>query len=256
MSEIIIRIILILTAGLYYASFALTLSKKKKAMLIFHIAAVTVNIGMVVYNYVANLMENGANYAPFVSIYQILIALGVCFSLICLLIEKICRIEGYRPYFLIASAIVMTGPCFMDIADVWAFPPALQSVYFVPHIFCYMLSYCLSAVAFLIVLNALLTKKNHDEVILACLRTSFPFMTAAMFMGAVWADQVWGEFWAWDIKECWALVTWLDYMLALHFYRRSDTKKIARILVITGLILVIITFLFSNVLDVKSMHSY
>ena len=157
---------------------------------------------------------------------------------------------------LIAAAIVMTGPCFMDIADVWTFPPALQSPFFIPHVFCYMLSYVLAAVAFLIALVALFKKENHDKVCYCCVRMLFPFMTCGLFLGSIWADQVWGDFWAWDIKEAWSLVTWLNYMLCLHLFRREKTRKYARVLLITGLVLVVITFLFANVLNVDSKHSY
>lgn len=261
MADWLMRLILIFCALLYYVAFALTFVVKKEkkasaALLIFHAGAVIVNVGIIIYNYVVNLVENGVSYAPFVSMYQVLIFLAACFFPIYFLIDRVYGCKGYKAFFLLAPAIVMTGPCFMDIADVWHFAPALQSVFFVPHVFCYMLSYTLAAVSFLIILKAYIKKENHDRVCYSCVRILFPFMTAAMFMGAVWADQVWGDFWAWDVKEAWSLVTWLDYMLCLHLFRREKTKKYARVLLITGCVLVIITFLFSNVLNVSSKHSY
>ena len=259
MPEIVMRLILILCAGLYYAAFALSFSKKKGLRLpalILHGAAVIVNVGVIVYNYVVNLIENGVGYAPFVSMYQVLIFLGACFFPIYFLVDRAYGCKGYKPFFLIASAIVMTGPCFVDIADVWTFPPALQSPFFIPHVFCYMLSYVLAAVAFLIALVALFKKENHDKVCYCCVRMLFPFRTCGLFLGSNWADQVWGDFWAWDIKEAWSLVTWLNYMLCLHLFRREKTRKYARVLLITGLVLVVVTFLFANVLNVDSKHSY
>ena len=261
MADWLMRLILIFCAALYYGAFALTFvaKKHKKAkmpLLLLHGAAVIVNVGVIIYNYVVNLVENGVGYAPFVSMYQVLIFLGACFFPIYFLIDRAYGCKGYKAFFLLAPAIVMTGPCFMDIADVWTFPPALQSVFFVPHVFCYMLSYTLAAIAFLVVLMAFFKKENHDKICYCCVRILFPFMTAAMFMGSVWADQVWGDFWAWDVKEAWSLVTWLDYMLCLHLFRREKTKKYARVLLVTGFVLVVITFLFSNVLNVESKHSY
>ena len=261
MPESLMRIILILCALLYYGAFVLTFVEKKKGSVrlplrILHLAAVVVNVAIIGYNYLINLIENGVSYAPFVSMYQVLIFLAACFCPVYYLVDRAYGCKGYKAFFLLAPAIVMTGPCFMDIADVWHFVPALQSVFFIPHVFCYMLSYTLAAVAFLIVAMAYLKNENHDRVCYCCVRMLFPFMTVAMFLGAVWADQAWGEFWAWDIKEAWSLVTWLNYMLCLHLFRREKTKKYARILVITGCVLVVITFLFSNVLDVPSVHSY
>ena len=119
-----------------------------------------------------------------------------------------------------------------------------------------MLSYVLAVIAFFVMLMAFLKKENHDKVCYCCVRMLFPFMTSGLFLGSIWADQVWGDFWAWDIKEAWSLVTWLNYMLCLHLYRREKTKKYARVLLITGLVFVIFTFLFANVLNVDSKHSY
>ena len=68
MPEIVMRLILILCAGLYYAAFALSFSKKKGLRLpalILHGAAVIVNVGVIVYNYVVNLIENGVGERPF-----------------------------------------------------------------------------------------------------------------------------------------------------------------------------------------------
>ncbi|MBR5296088.1 MAG: cytochrome c biogenesis protein CcsA, partial [Clostridia bacterium] len=54
--------------------------------------------------------------------------------------------------------------------------------------------------------------------------TAFPFMTMAMFWGAIWANEVWGNFWSFDAKENWALMTWLMYTVYLHFRRQASLK--------------------------------
>jgi len=38
-------------------------------------------------------------------------------------------------------------------------------------------------------------------------------------MGAAWGKFAWGDYWSWDPKENWALVTWLAYMAYLHLAR-------------------------------------
>ena len=256
-----VRILMIVCAVLYYASFALSLkfvrSRFDKPILrnIVFYTACAVNAAAVAFNYIGNIEERGASFIPFVSVYQVLVFLALCFLPIRLFIEKFCRVRGYEAYFFAAAAIVATGPCFMKEAST-NYPPALQSVFFIPHIFFYMLSYALAAVAFLVALRAMIKKENHDEMMICCARLLFPFMTAGLFCGAVWADQVWGEFWAWDVKECWSLVTWLNYLVCLHLFKREKMKKYARVLLLTGLLLVVTTFFFSNVLKVASMHSY
>ena len=269
MRDILIRTVLVLTALCYYGAFAFSLQKVKSAIgrqspkraavigNVLHGAALLLNAGMIVYNYVVNLIAKGRyDFIPFVSMYQILIFLSLCFFPTWLFIDRVCGCKGYKPYFLILPAVVMTGPCFMNIAAEWNFVPALQSPFFIPHIMCYILSYSLAAAAMLIALRATVKKEDHDKACASCLRVLFPFMTTGLFLGAIWADQVWGDFWAWDVKESWSLVTWLCYAVALHLYRREKTKKIARVLAIVGFVFVIVTFLFSNVLKVQSVHSY
>ena len=215
MSNWVMKLLLALCAGCYAGAFVCSLERFEKKLRpawkwVFTGSALALNTGLVVYNYIINRITNGASYAPFVSMFQVLIFLALTFTPVWLFVEKVCRYKGYHWYFLLASAIVMLGPCFMDIHAVWTFPPALQSVFFVPHVICYMLSYSLAAIAFLIAFVSLFSGKNEEGVCACCVRTLFPFMSAGMFLGAVWADQVWGEFWAWDIKECWSLCTWLD----------------------------------------------
>ena len=37
------------------------------------------------------------------------------------------------------------------------------------------------------------------------------------FLGAVWANISWGSYWAWDPKETWAAITWLSYLIYVHY---------------------------------------
>ena len=41
-------------------------------------------------------------------------------------------------------------------------------------------------------------------------------LTLGLVMGAVWGKVAWGDYWSWDPKENWALVSWLCYMIYLH----------------------------------------
>lgn len=260
MTDVIARILLGLSALFYGASFLCALKKFSKSVprrlkIAFPAAAFVLNGTVFVLNYVGNVRTRGASFIPFVSVWQCLVFLALCCVLVGLTVRKLCRIEGYDAYFFFASAVVTVGTCVMKSTSV-NYPPALQSVFFIPHILCYMFSYSLAAVGALIALRALVKKENHDPVLSVIARLLFPFMTAGLFFGAVWADQVWGEFWAWDVKECWSLSAWLNYLTALHLYRRPGLKKYARIFMITGAALVIVTFFFANVLKVPSMHSY
>lgn len=100
--------------------------------------------------------------------------------------------------------------------------PALQSVWFVPHVIVYMFSYALMGAATLFVLYLWFRKTpaivtaNEWTVCDNLVRIGWAFLTLGMVMGALWAKEAWGDYWSWDPKETWAFATWLSYLLYLH----------------------------------------
>ena len=55
-----------------------------------------------------------------------------------------------------------------------------------------------------------------DDIGYKAATVSFPMLTIAIVLGAVWANTAWGRYWGWDPKETAALVTWLIYGAYLH----------------------------------------
>ena len=43
------------------------------------------------------------------------------------------------------------------------------------------------------------------------------FLTIGMLFGALWAKEAWGHYWSWDPKETWAAITWLAYLVYVHY---------------------------------------
>jgi cytochrome c-type biogenesis protein CcsB len=60
---------------------------------------------------------------------------------------------------------------------------------------------------------------------------TFGFFAEAVMIasGAIWANLLWGSYWAWDPVETWSLITWLIYGLYLHlrFTYKWKGKKAA-----------------------------
>jgi ABC-type transport system involved in cytochrome c biogenesis permease subunit len=42
------------------------------------------------------------------------------------------------------------------------------------------------------------------------------FESAMLIMGALWAQDAWGRYWAWDPLETWAFITWIALAGAIH----------------------------------------
>ena len=258
MTDSVLRSIIFVQTFCFGTAFVLHLLKKRITGSFFWILAELCAVTLVIHNFLAN------GCVPFVSIYQILTFSAALFGAVYLYIAYFRDGRWTAPYFIGCSLTVSVGLCFMDIADIWHFPPALRSPWFLPHILVYVIAYIMAAAAFAMtvtkffVRNDPVRKKQLDGGIYDCVCVLFPCMTMGMLFGAVWADEVWGAFWSWDIKENWALVTWLMFMTWLHIRRSVGLSKFRDVLLIAGFVCVIVTFFFVNGMNAAdaSMHTY
>lgn len=82
-----------------------------------------------------------------------------------------------------------------------------------------------------------------DSVAWRLMAIAFVFHSLMMVAGAVWANDAWGRFWAWDPLETWAFVTWLFMGVSLH---ARLTYKLASwagpLMIIATFILAFLTF--------------
>ena len=96
--------------------------------------------------------------------------------------------------------------------------PALQSPWFAPHVIVYMFAYALLGAATLMALYAILTLHSSPLTSIDNLvYVGLAFMTIGMLFGALWAKEAWGHYWSWDPKETWAAITWLAYLVYIHY---------------------------------------
>ncbi|MBR6769405.1 MAG: cytochrome c biogenesis protein CcsA [Clostridia bacterium] len=248
----------IAAALLYLAAFATCFSKDKliqRISLILWIVGTSVNAVIVANNWLVN------GYVPFVSMYQVLTFLGVTYTLVYIYIRYMHNGGFMKPYFILFQGVIMLGVFFMGrTASEWSFPPALQSAYFVPHVFSYMISYTLVAVAALLAVISFFVdsreKQKFEKGIYHLVLTGFPFMVLGMFLGALWANACWGNYWSWDNKEVWSLVTVLSLTVYLHFRRQASLSKYAKLFVILAFLFEIITLFFVGMFGGDSVHAY
>ncbi len=109
--------------------------------------------------------------------------------------------------------------------------PALQSPWFIPHVIVYIFSYALLAASSLVALKGLyqLYFKEFNAAVLYLadnlVYIGFSFLTLGLLFGALWAKEAWGHYWTWDPKETWAFLTWLSYLVYMHF-RHFQPRKV------------------------------
>ena len=147
-----------------------------------------------------------------------------------------------------------------------ALMPALQSPWFAPHVIVYMFSYALLGAATVMALYQLFFKKGKPldrkemDITDNLVNVGLAFLTFGMLFGALWAKEAWGHYWSWDPKETWAAVTWLAYLLYLHYrtYRPKSIKPALWILLI-AFVLLQVTWWGINYLPSaqgSSVHTY
>ena len=112
--------------------------------------------------------------------------------------------------------------------------PALQSVWFIPHVAVYMFSYALLGCATLLAVYQFFTTNDLYPAIDRLIYAGVAFFTIGMLTGSLWAKEAWGEYWSWDAKESWAAATWMLYMFSIHLRIMGKCDKR-----ISGVILII-----------------
>lgn len=94
-----------------------------------------------------------------------------------------------------------------------------------------------------------------DEIGYKAIVVGFPFLTAVIVLGALWAEVAWGAYWQWDPKETASLVTWLIYAAYLHArIVRGWRGQRAALLLVAGFGATLFTY-FGN-LFYGGLHSY
>jgi ABC-type transport system involved in cytochrome c biogenesis permease subunit len=78
-----------------------------------------------------------------------------------------------------------------------------------------------------------------DATAWRALQAALVFETLMLIAGAVWAQDAWGRYWAWDPLETWAFMTWLALVGALHW--RASARLAPR----TGAALVVAVFVLA-----------
>ena len=142
--------------------------------------------------------------------------------------------------------------------------PALQSVWFVPHVIVYMFAYAMMGAVTLFALYLWFrrSKQPSAEELGVCdnlVRIGWAFLTLGMVMGALWAKQAWGDYWTWDPKETWAAATWLSYLLYLHLRPHIKDNNLTFALIIFSFLLLQMCWYGINFLPSAqgmSVHTY
>ena len=142
--------------------------------------------------------------------------------------------------------------------------PVLQSPLLSVHVMTVMCAYALFALQMLLGIYVLIMVKRNNSQLEKLTALSqlllYPavfLLAIGIFLGAVWANVSWGNYWSWDPKESWALITLMVYAVPLHKASVGIFRKphFYHIYMVISFLVVLITYFGVNFL-LGGMHSY
>ena len=141
--------------------------------------------------------------------------------------------------------------------------PVLRSPFFSLHISTIVTAYALLLGILVVGIIALIKPKDKDRLerlkglSTAMLYPAVALLAIGIFIGAVWANVSWGNYWSWDPKEVWALITLLIYAAPLHdkLWRSFQKPLFFHIYGILAFLSVLITYFGVNLL-LGGVHAY
>ncbi len=199
-----------------------------------------VSVGLLILAFCLNLTlvvtrSIEAGHPPFSNLYESLVFYACCTAFIYIIFEFA---YNFRVVGALASVLSMLILLYATLQDDTIRPimPALKSNWMLVHVVTYMLGYAAFGISFVTSIIFLVVKpfarkgkedkgsgegseilpRNFDKLSYKIVAFGFPFLTLGMITGAVWAKKAWGDYWSWDPKETWSLITWLAYLVYLH----------------------------------------
>ena len=145
--------------------------------------------------------------------------------------------------------------------------PVLRSPLFSIHISTIVTAYALllgiAVVGIIAVVMRIAKPSNQARLVrlqsisTAMLHPAVALLAAGIFIGAVWANISWGNYWSWDPKEVWALITLLIYAMPLFPNVLQSFRKpmFFHIYCILAILSVIITYFGVNLI-LGGIHAY
>lgn len=212
---------------------------------------------------------------PFKSLYETLIYSTFTISFVYVVLERFFK---FKILGLLVSILVI-GVFIYALtereAEAVALMPALQTPIMVPHVTSYFFAYAGIFIAALSAIFSLIVPKgakgywfisdkesiNFEGYTYSIAKFAFLFLTFGLLLGSWWGQVAWSNYWGWDPKENWALISWLTFAGYFHLKHINtwSEKRLAWIVII-GALAILFTYLGMKYLpkDVQSasMHIY
>ncbi len=241
----------------YLLAFISSLARYKKLRTVFYVAG----FGLATAGFVYRWYDAG--HVPLQNLFEVFLCLGMLMYPLTVFCRRFLGIKGETVDALIGFIILFPAG-FVFNAEPQRLPPVLQSWLFAPHVAAYMFAYVIMAKASVQAVGQLLCRGREEAGAyelgtyrMVCM--GFPLLSLGLILGAWWGKIAWGDYWNWDPKELWSLVSWLVYLGYLHFRYMFGRKhpRINSAIAVCGFLAIIITLLWVNLAKIfAGLHSY
>lgn len=194
----------------------------------------------------SNGYESMLTVAWFVMLISILMQLRI----------RIVMVFGFliSGFFLLVSHINQMDPAIGQMM------PVLNSPLLSIHVSIIMMSYALLSLTFICGIMGICLRSHGEELQALSRIFLYPALTTmgfGIFIGAIWANVSWGNYWSWDSKETWALITFMIYAVVVHTQSLPAFRKplVYHIYITLSFLSIAMTYFGVNYF-LTGMHSY
>ena len=194
----------------------------------------------------SNGYESMLTVAWFVMLISILMQLRI----------RIVMVFGFliSGFFLLVSHINQMDPAIGQMM------PVLNSPLLSIHVSIIMMSYALLSLTFICGIMGICLRSHGEELQALSRIFLYPALTTmgfGIFIGAIWANVSWGNYWSWDSKETWALITFMIYAIVVHTQSLPVFRKplVYHIYITLAFLSIAMTYFGVNYF-LTGMHSY
>ena len=189
------------------------------------------------------------------------------------LVQLLALVCGVRLRLFVALGFLMSG-FFLLVSHIGQMDPqikhtmpVLNSPLLSVHVSIIMMGFAMLSFTFISGLTALLLRlvsRTAQPKMVQLQQLSLVFLYPALaalgigiFIGAIWANVSWGEYWGWDPKEVWALITFMIYAIPLHARSVAQLRRpTAFHLFMTLAFMTLVMTYFGVNYFLGGMHSY
>lgn len=243
--------------ALFYAIYRMTKKKEIKALNI--ALPILLGVSFLALTFGLALRWIISGNIPMSNGYESMLTVAWFVMLISILMQlriRIVMVFGFliSGFFLLVSHINQMDPAIGQMM------PVLNSPLLSIHVSIIMMSYALLSLTFICGIMGICLRSHGEELQALSRIFLYPALTTmgfGIFIGAIWANVSWGNYWSWDSKETWALITFMIYAVVVHTQSLPVFRKplVYHIYITLAFLSIAMTYFGVNYF-LTGMHSY